>query len=196
MSDEIELIDLVDGVTRFIPQLPTPTAEAAMRESARLFYQDTGVWTQRLPPIDIREVTTGYPLTAPLQAMIERIERLEPGANTKGSAVDRARWHFEPPRNLIFEQLPKEGSEVIPVAVLNLALKAESIPCDHANRYAETLTEGALWLILQQSGMPWAMPEMAEYHRQQFRNAILGVRNQLNAGHRSGSKRVRPQPFI
>ena len=196
MTETLDLIELVDGVTRVVPNIPTPTAETALRESARLFYADTGIWLERLPPIEIRKPTTGYILTPPLQSMIERIERLEVPEGNAQRVLHGASWHFEPPRTLVFEDLPAEGAVLVPRVQLNLALKATEIPCDHANRYHETLTDGALWLVLQQSGMPWAMPEMAEYHRSLFRNAIARQRTEQFTGRRSGSMRVRPQKFI
>lgn len=199
-TDTLELADLLEPILPSLPQCPTPTAESALREAARDFYRDTGVWRQDLPSIEIREGTRGYAVTPPLQTLIEQMHDIRlpyTASDMQQRELTRtAAWQFEPPRHLVFTELPKDGLEVIPVAMLNLTMQATELPCDHANRYGEIMAEGALWHLYNMTGTPWAMPEKAEYHRKQFRSAIAGVRNQVQRHYRSPHQRVRPRPFI
>ena len=220
-QDWIELIELIEYVLPYVPQVPTATAESCIRMAAREFYNDSGVWEYRLPEATVQEDVCDYLLTPPLNTYIERVDRLEfendydtigyyggyhnfrhryYGHRTTSytNRLDNNEMHFEfrPPRTLHFNVTPETGKCFYPWVQLNLSMKAEEIPCDHMNRYGRLLQDGALWLLYNQMGTPWHSPNQAEYHRQLFRNAIVGARAESNRRHRKANMRVAPQPFI
>lgn len=190
-TDHIEILDLIDPVKAHVPFCPTPVVEDAMRRAIQDFFDDTGVWRDSLAPFTVEKDRHTYLLTPPLDAVIQRIDRLD-----HDDTARPVRWRFDPPRQIHFEALPKEGESVAAVAQLNLSLNAQSVPCDHANRYARYWVDGALWHLQQQPGTDWYAPEQADYHRSLFRRSIARARMDDNRNRSGGQLRVRPNRFV
>lgn len=192
MSGIVLFTDLLDDILLEVPTCPTVIAQNALAKAARDWYRDTYAWRERLPTFTTEPGVTAYLITPPRCATILAMDTL---LDDKGKPFSNNSWVFEPSREITFEDEPQEGQTLTPKAVLQPSFGAQGVPCDHAPRWVNDWTHGALWYLRLQVGTPWYSPQDAENHRNLFRLSIGSTRNALNTGNRTGDMRVKPQPF-
>jgi len=193
MSGIVLYSDLLDEVLLELPSCPSIIAQKALAKAARDWYRDTYAWREKLPTFTTEPGVIAYLVTPPQCATILAMDSL---LTEKGKTFADNHWVFEPSREIVFDDEPKDGVTLAPKAVLQPSFGPLGVPCEHAPRWIHDWSHGALWYLRLQVGTPWYSPQDAENHRSLFRLAIQNTRNALNTGNRTGDMRVKPQPFL
>lgn len=184
-----DFADLTSNLMVQLPGCPTILIENALRRAAAQFYKETWAWLQYLPEFTVAADAELQLMTPPAGAAIVGIQHLESSADMPG-------YVFAPPRSLIFDRPPREGSTVKPLVALTLTHGASGVPDGHASLWLTTWEAGALWNLRQQKGQPWYDLNDAEYQRTQFRSGIVEERARIQSGGIAGGLAVRYRPFI
>lgn len=149
------------------PGCPYPTADVALRESARAFFRRTRAWREWLDPEQVAAGVREYDLSIPPGSMVVRIERCTVDGvpmevlSHKEQLSDFARYE-QPDRGLLsrdrasflLTQLLTPGAMVAAEVSLMPAKNSAGIPDDQFAQHAQDIVEGAkhrLMLIPQTS---------------------------------------------
>lgn len=183
--------DMTNQVAIRTPEAPRGLLAETMAEAAWVFFSASWTWVERLPEITVEEGTALYEVEPPEGAAIAMLDTIE----IDGESTDEG-WMFQLPAKVFWFHPPKPGVAFTPIAFLAPLPSSKGIPDWLALRHEEAIRHGALHRLLAQKNAPWYDMTLAEWHRQQFDDAIGVARRGVFHGHTTHDLRVEPRRWV
>lgn len=187
--DNIKIDTLLDSLLLELAGCPSLVAKKALEKAVRYWYRDTRAWNEKLGSFITEGDVSSYVITPPGSSYILEIVSL---TDQDGGAIKNSDWSFIPPRQIVFSKPQQEGIKITPKVILSPTVNFSEIPCDHATRWADDWSFGALWYLRMQVGMPWY--DINESRRQEilFKKSIIDNKLVISSGYKTEPIRVTP----
>jgi hypothetical protein len=198
MRDAETLKDLILDVLEDVPGCTDPSAELAIKRSARDFLQRSKIWTKKIE-IDLVADQESYTIAHNENANIERIlaVKIKPESSTsawsKIAVSDEDLYEFIEPDILNFvdaDYAPSyaltDGMEV--EVALRPTMNNADIPGWIVDRYGDGIAAGAKANLQAKPGKPWSNPQGVIDNNYLFNEALTKA---LNEKRREGKNEVR-----
>jgi hypothetical protein len=199
------------------PGVPPPLVDRAIRHAAIELCDNAFVWRVKLDPKDIVAGTGEYTIDASpcgrvvtvmyaghdgvrmLPTTERQLDDSEDGWRISTSRAAVSSWYYLPDRNTIRLALAPDVSKA---QALNLSVSLKptqdstDLPDVLYDDYLETVGHGARARVLAMSGVGWANPQLAGYHKAEFDRLIRKHRaERLNDFTRQSSLSFKPHAY-
>ena len=209
----IELDVFLPHILPDVAGCPAFTARLAIIEAAIELCTDSGAWTETLDLIYTSAGTHSYELDLPKDARALLITNVwaPSGELTAKSVTEIARlvpdWQSAKGTPAYFNQQNWTEFRVYPIpnspesaaltvrAQLAPTRAASTLPDFMADRHFQGIVSGALARLMLKPAQAWSNPQLAAYHKTEFRLACGNAKVEIFHDRVAGSMRVTPRRF-
>lgn len=212
MSTPLE--DFLTLVLTDLPGCPSTLALEALRRSADEFCRGSRIWTEDLGPLGLVSGQSEYICPAPEGAVTAEIlaayiDGIPLSADTEACLDRRLPGWTELAAARPFRYVAKSGGTVrlvpeptedLPAALrfkasLAPSAQAAELPDFLAASHREALAHGAKARLFEIPGKPWTALDLAQRHRNAFREQLALARGRASKGRSGESLSARPRSF-
>ena len=169
-----------------LPRLPGASPDIVSQQVLavlRDFCAETWVWTEDLPPIDIKADTAFYPLIpSDTNAIVNRPITV----HLNGEPLNALPVYERPSRRRGYIWHPDRRLQVLPTPATDrdqaltvfavLEPRTFDVPAHIAEHWQETIAAGVLGRLMRNKGTPYSDPQNALLYLREYRNGINRAR--------------------
>lgn len=185
------LYDLVPRVASKVGGVPDPVLKQALREGAKDFFQQTGLWREDLDPIASVEGQEQYTLAHGYDADILRVRAV---------TYNDVGWAFEVgpiEETVTLSPAPGEDDLDIVASVTFLPkVSNDTYPETLLSRWDSAIVAGVLADLYGRAGMPWSNERRAQMAEQDYRYAVADGKRETQTRRGPANQVVRPGRFV
>ena len=192
-----------------VPGAPGPAVRDAIVKAAQEFCKLARIWQETMPAFDAIAGQSTYAIPTPNYGVAHGIEWLRYDGTVldpiAAHDIDRdfPEWWDRTGQPECYLQLDADVVQLVVTPESNvgggIVLRATYMPEDFADQvptalftqFRETMIHGAAYYLLEDPQKPWTNPELAGYHRQQFRSGIGSADAVIVRGFRGAPLRTR-----
>lgn len=192
-----------------LPACSTPLVDQHLRDTARSFCGQSGIWTANLTPVDLVAGTASYALTSPLtNSDVAGIVDLKVAgvlmwSDKESIYTTQQRYRRDDPPFLLSPNIDQITllSDIAPTtnvtgglemsAVLQPSRTATELPDALLNQYSDAMRFGVLSRLLALGNMPWTDRALSSAYRNEYQQQLDHASYQGAVGNTRKALRVR-----